>query len=208
MAYQSIWYFTDLPKKVVDILEDELIEHYDDKLKDSLVSGNNLDIKKRNSKNAWVPAHHWIGGFIWNYIDRANRENFLYDVKNIDGQNMQYTQYGPGEFYGWHNDEGISSQYKPISANDSHNIEGRATDFINSNIASIRKLSFIMQLSDPDDYEGGNVILLTEGGQKYVVPRQRGTVIIFDSRTMHCVKKVKKGLRKSLVAWAVGPRWK
>ena len=65
-----------------------------------------------------------------------------------------------------------------------------------------------MQLSDPDDYEGGNVILLTEGGQKYVVPRQRGTVIIFDSRTMHCVNKVKKGLRKSLVAWAVGPRWK
>ena len=208
MAYQSIWYFTDLPKKIVDILDDELSENYDDKLQNSLVAGSNLNIKKRNSKNAWVPAHHWIGGFIWNYIDRANRENFLYDVKNIDGQNMQYTQYGPGEFYGWHNDEGIASQYKPIAANDQSNTEGRATDFINTNSSSIRKLSFIMQLSDPDDYEGGNVQLMDEGGNHYVAPRKRGTIVLFDSRTQHRVLKVTKGTRKSIVGWVVGPRWK
>ena len=37
----------------------------------------------------------------------------------------------------------------------------------------IRKLSFTIQLSDPDDYEGGNVILLSEEGNKYVAPRKR-----------------------------------
>ena len=31
-----------------------------------------------------------------------------------------------------------------------------------------------MQLSDPDDYEGGNVQLLDEAGNSYIVPRKRG----------------------------------
>ena len=46
MAYQSIWYFTDLPKKIVDVLEEDLIDNYDNQLQDSLVFGNNLDRKK------------------------------------------------------------------------------------------------------------------------------------------------------------------
>ena len=49
----------------------------------------------------------------------------------------------------------------------------------------VRKLSFAMQLSDPDDYEGGNVQLLDEAGKSYIVPRKRGTIVLFDSRTQH-----------------------
>ena len=45
-------------------------------------------------------------------------------------------------------------------------------------------------------------------GSKYVAPRKRGTIVLFDSRTQHCVNKVKKGVRKSIVGWTVGPRWK
>ena len=40
------------------------------------------------------------------YIQRANRENFLYDLRCVDGESMQYTRYGEGQFYGWHNDAG------------------------------------------------------------------------------------------------------
>jgi PKHD-type hydroxylase len=32
--------------------------------------------------------------------------------------------------------------------------------------------------------------------------------MLFDSRTPHRVRKVRSGLRKSLVGWVVGPRWK
>ena len=60
----------------------------------------------------------------------------------------------------------------------------------------------------PDDYEGGNVQLMDESGNAYVVPRQRGSIVLFDSRTQHRVLKVTKGVRKSLVGWTVGPRWK
>ena len=48
---------------------------------------------------------------------------------------------------------------------------------------NVRKLSFVLQLSNPDDYEGGNLQLMDEEGESYIAPRKQGTVILFDSRT-------------------------
>ena len=206
MAYQSIWYFTDLPEKVVDLIEEDLSEKFDSNMDDSKIAGDTLNRDNRDSQNAWVPTSHWVGGFIWHYIQRANRENFLYDLRCIDGESMQYTRYGEGQFYGWHNDAGLSGQYKPVTVG--NHGEGRAQYYMNENLELVRKLSFAMQLSDPDDYEGGNVQLMDESGNAYVVPRQRGCITLFDSRTQHRVCKVTKGVRKSLVGWTVGPRWK
>ncbi len=206
MAYQSIWYMTNLPEKVVEVICEDLNNNFGNQMNDSLLSGDSLNKDKRSSKNSWIPTTHWVGGFVWHYIERANRENFLYDIRNIDSETMQFTQYDVGEFYGWHNDAGISSQYKPISVG--NHSEGRAQDFVNENLELVRKLSVVIQLSNPEDYEGGNLQLLSEDGKKYFAPRQRGTIIIFDSRTQHRVLKVTKGRRKSLVGWIVGPRWK
>ena len=72
---------------------------------------------------------------------------------------------------------------------------------------NICKLSFIIQLSDVDDYEGGNVQFLDEGGGKYYMPRQRGCIGVFDSRTQHRVQKVTKRRRKSLIGFCLGPQW-
>ena len=206
MAFQSVWYYTDIPEKVVSLIEEDLSVTFDDQMGDSKLMGDALNKDKRNSQNAWVPTHHWLGGFMWHYISRANRENFLYDLRCIDGESMQYTQYGPGQFYGWHNDAGIAGAYKPQSAG--NRAEGLANDFVNENIELVRKLSFVLQLSDPDDYEGGNLQLLDESGNKYFAPRKKGCIILFDSRTQHRVLPVKSGLRKSIVGWTVGPRWK
>ncbi len=206
MAYQSIWYFTDIPTEIVSIIEKDLTKTFDPEMADSRLIGDDLNKDKRNSQNAWIPTHHWVAGFLWHYVQRANRENFLYDLRNIDGESMQYTRYGEGQFYGWHNDAGLANQYKPVSVG--NRAEGLGQDFVNENIEMVRKLSFSLQLSDPDDYEGGNVQLLDETGKSYIVPRQRGTMVLFDSRTQHRVLKVKKGTRKSIVGWVVGPRWK
>jgi PKHD-type hydroxylase len=206
MAYQSIWHFTDIPEEVVESIEKDLFQNFEPHMEDSKLIGDTLNKEKRNSKNAWVPTHHWVAGFIWHYVERANRENFCYDIRNIDGENLQYTRYGEGEYYGWHNDAGISSQYKPISKGN------RGTelvqDFINEQGELVRKLSFVLQLSDSEEYEGGNLQLLDENGNTYFAPRKRGTIIVFDSRTQHRVLKVTKGTRKSVVGWVVGPRWK
>jgi PKHD-type hydroxylase len=206
MAFQSVWYYSDIPEDIVDIIEKDLSIKFDPEMGDSRLMGDALNKDKRNSQNAWVPTTHWLGGFLWHYIERANRENFLYDLRCIDGESMQYTRYDVGQFYSWHNDAGIAGAYKPATVG--NRMDGRANDFLNENIELVRKLSFVLQLSDADDYEGGNLQLLDEGGKSYFAPRKRGTVILFDSRTMHRVLPVKSGLRKSIVGWTVGPRWK
>ena len=206
MAFQSVWYFTDLPGNIVDIIEDDLSTNYDSSMAESLVQDGTLNTKKRNSQNTWVPTTHWLGGFMWHYIERANRENFLYDLRCIDNESMQYTKYDEGQFYGWHNDADLPTQYKPVAVGNQP--ENLVQDLLNTKTEMVRKLSFVLQLSNPDDYEGGNLQLLDEAGKCYFAPRERGTVILFDSRTQHRVLKVTKGTRKSVVGWTVGPRWR
>ena len=205
MAFQSIWYYTDLPEDIVDLIEKDLTEKFDSQFQDSKLHGDALNKEKRNSQNTWIPTTHWVAGFLWHYVQRANRENFLYDLRNIDGESLQYTRYSEGEFYGWHNDAGLQTQYKPQSVGNL--AEGLANDFVNENIELVRKLSFSLQLSGPDDYEGGNVQFIDEAGKSYFAPRKRGTIVLFDSRTQHRVLKVTKGVRKSIVGWVVGKRW-
>ena len=206
MAFQSLWFYSDLPEDIVDIIERDLTEKFDEQMADSQLYGNGINKDKRNSQNAWIPTTHWVGGFVWHYVQRANRENFLYDINFIDGESMQFTKYSEGQYYGWHNDAGFVTQYKPLGISSSR--DDLARDFVNKNIELVRKLSFVIQLSDPDDYEGGNLQLLNECGNSFIAPRKRGTVIVFDSRMQHRVLKVKRGIRKSLVGWVVGPRWK
>jgi PKHD-type hydroxylase len=208
MAYQSVWYYNHLPEDVVDIVEKDLIENFDPSMADSKLHGDALNKEKRNSQNTWIPSSHWIGGFLWSYVERANRENFLYDLSNIDGESLQYTRYETGQFYGWHNDAGLATQYKPVSVGNRGNGQENVQDFVNENCERVRKLSFSLQLSDPDDYEGGNVQFMDEAGKSYFAPRKRGCIVLFDSRTQHRVLKVTKGTRKSIVGWVVGPRWK
>ena len=132
MAFQSVWYFTDLPEDIVDIIERDVSETFDEQMADSKLHGDALNKDKRNSQNAWIPTNHWVGGFLWHYIQRANRENFLYDLRCIDGESMQYTRYGEGQFYGWHNDAGLATQYKPVSVGNRQ--EGLGQDFVNENV--------------------------------------------------------------------------
>ena len=203
MAFQSIWYFTELPEKIIDIIEYD-VKQFDKNFKDSSLIGNVIDKEKRNSKNTWIPTTHWLSGFLWHYIQKANRENFLYDLTNIDGETVQYTQYNEGEYYKWHSDCSLASYYKPQNVGSIN----RDQDFVNENGELIRKLSFVLQISNPDDYEGGNLQIMQENGKSYIAPRQRGTLIFFDSRSQHRVQRVTSGVRKSIVGWVVGPRWK
>ena len=48
MAYQSIWYFTDLPEKVVNLIEEDLAETFDPQMGDSKLHGDALNKEKRN----------------------------------------------------------------------------------------------------------------------------------------------------------------
>ena len=72
-----------------------------------------------------------------------------------------------------------------------------------------RKLSCIIQLSDPDDYVGGDFEM---GNHITPLPREdcrlQGTVIYFPSFLVHRATPVIRGTRYSIAAWFDGPKWR
>ena len=121
---------------------------------------------------------------------KANRKNFLYDISHIENDVIQYTHYNEGDYYNWHTDQDLRVIEKPDEL--------------------VRKLSFTLQLSDENEYTGGNLEFadFDNSENKFIAPRTRGCLIVFDSRVPHRVCPVKSGLRKSLVGWVMGKRWR
>ena len=102
------------------------------------------------------------------------------------------------------------------------NFVGPHQDFCidKTNLAHLRKLSCTVQLSDGVDYVGGDLILnLPAYGQdgsqrlsmdsrteneRFVMSRDKGSLVIFDSRIVHEITPITSGTRYSLVKWASG----
>ena len=190
MTNSAFWFQTQLPDDVMQIVFKELNELGDTVFSDSNVCPDlegEIDSSIRKSKNCWIPTSHWIGEIIWHYVMIANRENFLYDISHIQNKLIQYTHYDKGDYYDWHTDEGEIRMF---------------------GIESVRKLSFTIQLSNSDDYTGGDLEFSDSDNGKisFKSPRDRGCMVIFDSRTLHRVSPVESGFRRSLVGWVEGSR--
>ena len=65
----------------------------------------------------------------------------------------------------------------------------------------------VLQLSRPDEYEGGRLELDRDQPTKGEFDA-RGTVIIFPSFLKHRVTQVTRGVRHSLVGWMEGPNFR
>lgn len=138
----------------------------------------------RRSKVAWLSGNTELMDLLFPYAESAGTWMNI-DVKAI--ADFQYTEYHATENgkYDWHHDV------------DWNNNNGRD-----------RKLSMTVQLSDPEDYEGG-IFEFGEGvEQPQANSREKGTVLVFPSYLQHCVTPVTKGVRKTLVAWFEGPTWR
>lgn len=72
-----------------------------------------------------------------------------------------------------------------------------------------RKLSCIIQLSDPTEYKGGdlNFVDVSQHPNSDDL-RQQGTVIFFPSFVRHAALPVEEGKRYSIAAWFDGPKWR
>ena len=121
------------------------------------------------------------------FVD-INREHFGLDIERIF--NIQYTEYLAANkgFYHKHIDSFVG--------------RGEMYD---------RKLSMTIQLSDSDEYEGGDFEfdndIISDPFDKNII-REKGRVLIFPSFLPHKVNPVTKGIRKSLVTWIEGPAWR
>ena len=148
--------------------------------------GEGLDA--RNSMIKWVPLNEefkWIYDKIGNLAQIANEEMFHFNIYNMPEQ-IQYTEYyGTNKgHYDWHMDIGTYEYMK------------------------FRKISVTVQLSDPDEYEGGDLQIWTGGQYPMTAPRGKGNVVIFPSFMMHRVTPVTSGTRKSFVLWLGGEHYK
>lgn len=81
---------------------------------------------------------------------------------------------------------------------------GIHTDFNPETITKFRKLTVVIQLTDEDCYEGGDLIIQCYE-KEVVASRKKGTVIIFPSFLLHRITPVIKGVRHSMVSFVYGP---
>jgi len=164
----------------------------------------------RDSDISWLRASHWLVAWVQSYITTMNNTYFCYDLTNIDAGNTQYTEYTKGQYFHWHADAEanlMNMMINPIMPGQGMDINTTVQCQANKD-QYIRKLSFTLQLSNPDEYTGGELQLLYNAKDLITIPKEYGLLTIFDSRTVHRVKKIRSGKRKSLVGWMVGPRWR
>lgn len=82
------------------------------------------------------------------------------------------------------------------------------TDAIPQDRAVPRKLSMALMLSDPSEFEGGDLQIKTNSDQPITLEQKRGRAWFFPSYTLHRVTPVTKGVRRSLVLWVGGPQFR
>jgi len=68
-----------------------------------------------------------------------------------------------------------------------------------------RKITVLAFLND--DFEGGKFYIEVSSKRHYP-PQKKGSVLAFPSYIIHGVEPVTKGVRRSIVAWLVGPYFK
>ena len=134
---------------------------------------------------AWIDSDErsqWLYGRLSELAARINYDK--YRIKIDQFQPLQYSKYKVGGFYNWHVDNGPG-------------------------MAFYRKLSFVLALSDLDDYEGGELELNLMGNQDdaYSLKIKKGHLVVFPSYIPHQVTEVTSGERLTLVGWAIGPKY-
>jgi PKHD-type hydroxylase len=140
------------------------------------------DVTYRNSVIKWL-HHNEKTKKIYERLNDlavcANQRTWKFNITNVF-ESLQFTEYSADVqgHYDWHMDVG------------------------NNN--STRKLSMSIQLTDPAEYEGGNLEFM-KGRNPNIAPREKGTVIFFPSYLLHRVTPVTRGKRNSLVLWYHGP---
>lgn len=129
----------------------------------------------RRSESVWLQPEHdrELFRLVTALFQKINERSYRFAIHGM--QPIQIIRYLPGSFFSEHFDIGLAD-------------------------AAQRKISLIIQLSDEDDYAGGDFVVC----DRVTMPKARGTACAFPSWFSHRVDKVESGTRYSLAAWATG----
>jgi PKHD-type hydroxylase len=159
-----------------------------------LINGQ-VDIAIRKSMNCFITPDEettWIFEKLMSALNWCNEFYFQFDLYGF--ANIQYAEYGPdGDYYDWHHD--LIADHNSIT---------------NNAIIPTRKLSASVILENREEYIGGEFYMERDHENYPVntIAQTVGSMTVFPSWTEHKVAPVTSGTRKSLVVWAVGPKFK
>lgn len=122
----------------------------------------------------------WMVNRLVELTNDVNEGYFKFDVWGY-AERFQFAEYTTGQYYKTH----IDKMYG----------------------GAIRKLSMVLQLTDPTEYDGGDVQLL-ETEDPVTLNRSQGTVLFFPAYTPHRVTNITRGKRNSVVGWTTGKPFK
>ena len=146
----------------------------------------NKDI--RRTEVGWLglnPDTAWLWERITGVVADVNREFFKFDLTGCY-EPMQFGVYRASDsgHYDWHIDAAPTDKKAP------------------------RKLSMALLLSDPSEFEGGELQVKTYNDEIQTLQAAKGRAWFFPSYTLHRVTPVTKGVRRSIVLWVGGPEFK
>ena len=146
----------------------------------------NTSDSHRKSKVRWVYDEMGLTDHLLRYVNQANAVAFNVDIQQEMGE-MQFGEYEAsyGGKYDWHHD---------VNWQNDKNFD--------------RKLSVVVQLTDPKAYQGGNFEFSEVESPKKEEWSKQGSILVFPSYLTHRVTEVTEGTRYSLVSWVRGPRWR
>ena len=121
----------------------------------------------------------WLDEKVAQLVKQRNK-GFRYNIKSIEETKL--LRYQPGGKYDWHQDV--------IWDNPQH-----------------RKFTYIIQLSNSNEYSGGDFQFRDADNIDLSGLRNRGSIIIFPSIMHHRISPLTKGTRYSIVGGVVGPQW-
>jgi PKHD-type hydroxylase len=153
------------------------------KLEKATIVGGEVNKDIRESQISWLSPNDLEFAFrrVTDGVLNLNSQFFNFDLFGL-AEGFQFTRYdAPTGHYGMHIDKMLNGP--------------------------VRKLSLTIQLSSPEDYEGGELALQFDK-EADVMPKELGKMIVFPSYILHKVRPVTKGTRYSLVAWVTGKPFK
>ena len=154
------------------------------KNKDLITGKTKGETDVRDSKISWlypVDGMDWVFRRVTDITLNLNNRFFNFDLFGLN-EGFQFTNYqAPSGKYGKHVDRAINGP--------------------------VRKLSISIQLTNPEEYEGGELYLY-DNDKGTLMDKTQGTLILFPSYVLHEVMPVTKGERNSLVTWITGKQFK
>jgi PKHD-type hydroxylase len=123
---------------------------------------------------------------MWKMAIQANDDYFDFHLSKIEY--MQLAEY----------DSAYQGEYKKH-----HDVF-----WMNNDPKYHRKISAVVQLTDPSTYEGGNFEVFADQKPNAEELRTQGTAIFIPSFLNHQATQVTSGVRYSLACWFDGPKWR